>query len=110
MTGGRVVVLGKTGRNFAAGMSGGVAYVWNKDKSFANNCNPDMVELEAVEADEDISELKRLIENHQKFTGSTVAAGILSDWKQSIKQFVKVMPVDYKRVLLEQAKANKAVA
>ena len=110
MTGGRVVVLGGTGRNFAAGMSGGIAYVWNKDNDFSKNCNPDMVELEKVEAAEDISELKQLIENHQKFTGSTVAEGILSDWNQSIKQFLKVMPVDYKRVLLEQAKANKAVA
>lgn len=110
MTGGRVIVLGDTGRNFAAGMSGGIAYVWDRNKNFEDKCNPGMVELEAVEEEGDISELKTLIENHQKFTGSTVAADILSNWDQSLKQFLKVMPTDYKRVLQELAKADKAVA
>ena len=101
MTGGRVVVLGETGRNFAAGMSGGVAYIWDRNSKFTNQCNPGMVELEAVEVDEDIDELKTLIENHLKYTGSTVARGILENWDKSLKQFIKVMPTDYKRVLAE---------
>lgn len=101
MTGGRVVVLGETGRNFAAGMSGGVAYIWDRNDKFTKQCNPGMVELEAVEVDEDVDELKALIENHLKYTGSTVARGILENWDESLKQFIKVMPTDYKRVLAE---------
>lgn len=108
MTGGRVVVLGETGRNFAAGMSGGVAYIWDRNKTFTDMCNPGMVELEAVEDDEDITELKTLIENHQKFTGSTVAKEVLDNWEQSLQQFIKVMPTDYKRVLLEMKKKEQA--
>ncbi len=107
MTGGRVVVLGNTGRNFAAGMSGGIAYIWDKNQSFKDKCNMGMVELEALEVDADIAELKHLIENHFKYTGSTVAKQILDDWKNALKQFVKVMPTDYKRVLNEQ-KSKKA--
>ncbi len=115
MTGGRVVVLGSTGRNFAAGMSGGVAYVWDADGSFTAKCNPDMVELEAVDVDEDIAELKGMIENHLHYTGSAVARQLLENWQASLPQFVKVMPTDYKRVLQqlkkEQAKeSGKAVA
>ncbi len=102
MTGGRVVVLGTTGWNFAAGMSGGIAYVLDTDKNFADKCNPGMVNLEAVEEDEDIAELKQLITNHLKYTGSKVAERILADWQSSLGQFVKVMPVDYKRVLEER--------
>jgi len=109
MTGGRVVVLGETGRNFAAGMSGGVAYVWDRHSKFVNNCNPGMVELEEVEADEDIEELKTLIENHLRYTGSTVARSVLEKWGEALKQFVKVMPTDYKRVLAE-IKAQDAAA
>jgi glutamate synthase (NADPH/NADH) large chain len=101
MTGGRVVVLGGTGRNFAAGMSGGIAYVLDRNNDFVKQCNPGMVELEMVEADEDINELKTLIENHMKYTGSTVARDVLENWDKSLKQFVKVMPTDYKRVLEE---------
>ena len=101
MTGGRVVVLGKTGRNFAAGMSGGIAYVWDKNKTFKDNCNMEMVEFETLEVDADIAELKELIQNHYDYTGSTVAKGILDNWKESLKQFTKVMPTDYKRVLNE---------
>jgi glutamate synthase domain-containing protein 3 len=115
MTGGRVVVLGSTGRNFAAGMSGGVAYILDTDGSFSDKCNPDMVELEAVDVDEDIAELKGLIENHLHYTGSAVARQVLENWQASLPQFVKVMPTDYKRVLQqlkkEQAKeSGKAVA
>jgi len=108
MTGGRVVVLGSTGRNFAAGMSGGIAYVWDPKDEFSDKCNQAMVDLDAVETDADISELKALIEKHQKYTGSTVAEKIISDWKNILPQFIKVMPRDYKRVLLEQAQKQAA--
>jgi glutamate synthase (NADPH/NADH) large chain len=107
MTGGRVVVLGSTGRNFAAGMSGGVAYVLNEAGDFDRKCNMGMVELETLDADEDIAELKALIEKHAQYTGSTVAQRLLADWSASLKKFVKVMPTDYKRVLL-QRKAQQA--
>ncbi|MGK0257253.1 MAG: glutamate synthase (NADPH/NADH) large chain [Candidatus Azotimanducaceae bacterium] len=102
MTGGRVVILGATGRNFAAGMSGGIAYIWDPDNKFAPQCNMEMVELEAMEADDDIAELKYLVNNHLKYTGSTVAKKLLDNWQTSISEFVKVMPTDYKRVLQER--------
>ena len=105
MTGGRIVILGRTGRNFAAGMSGGVAYVLDRDGDFRIRCNLELVELEAVEAPEDVNELKGLVERHLQFTESTVAAALLADWESSLKQFVKVMPTDYKRVLLELRQA-----
>jgi len=103
MTGGRVIVLGPTGRNFAAGMSGGIAYVWDKEGAFPDRCNTGMVDLEPLEAPEDIEEVLRLIEYHHRYTDSKVAEGVLANWEKSVKQFVKVMPRDYKRVLLEQA-------
>ncbi len=101
MTGGRVVVLGATGRNFAAGMSGGIAYVWDKNSDFKTKCNAGMVDLDPVETAEDISELKQLIENHLRYTGSTVADGLLKKWPDTLREFIKVMPVDYKRALVE---------
>ncbi len=107
MTGGKVVVLGPTGRNFAAGMSGGVAYVLDERGDFAKKCNQQMVGLEPVEA-EDIAELKTLIENHAINTKSTRAAQILSDWDASLKKFVKVMPKDYKRMLEKIKEATAA--
>jgi glutamate synthase (NADPH/NADH) large chain len=107
MTGGRVVVLGKTGRNFGAGMSGGIAYVWDKDKSFEALCNAETFELEAIETREDEQELKTLIENHLKHTGSTVADDILANWQSELGNFVKVMPTDYKRVLMETIKQKQ---
>ena len=111
MTGGRTVILGSTGRNFAAGMSGGVAYIWDPENEFPPKCNMEMVELEKVTDQEDIEELRSLIEEHGKLTGSTVANGILDDWKNSLNDFVKVMPTDYKRVLEERKKAeNELVA
>lgn len=110
MTGGRVVVLGKTGRNFGAGMSGGVAYVWDKDGDFERQCNKETYGLEAVVDSADVQELKTLISNHLEYTGSTVAKQILDNWDQSLKQFVKVMPTDYKRVLAEMAAKAQAVA
>jgi len=110
MTGGRVVILGKTGRNFGAGMSGGVAYVWDKDKDLAKQCNTETFELEAVTDAADIAELKALISRHLEYTESTVAAQILADWDTALAQFVKVMPTDYKRVLNERAKRIQAQA
>jgi glutamate synthase domain-containing protein 3 len=103
MTGGRAVVLGPTGRNFAAGMSGGIAYVWNRDGDFNLRCNLGIVELERVDTPDAIEELRQMIELHHKYTGSTVAAHILEDWPKTLEQFVKVMPIDYKRVLAERS-------
>ena len=109
MTGGRVVVLGSTGRNFAAGMSGGVAYIWDPHQQFEPNCNPELVELEPLNDREDIDELKRLIDQHAIYTGSTVARQILDQWRSNVRHFVKVMPTDYKRVL-EQIAAESEMA
>jgi glutamate synthase (NADPH/NADH) large chain len=106
MTGGRVVILGPTGRNFAAGMSGGIAYVLDPHEELLANCNLGMVELEKVEIDEDVAELRELIEEHRDYTGSTVAAGVLARWHEVLPQFVKVMPTDYKRVLMEKKAAE----
>jgi glutamate synthase (NADPH/NADH) large chain len=103
MTGGRVVILGSTGRNFGAGMSGGVAYVWDTKKDFASKCNKGTFELERVQDESDITELKNMIQNHEQHTGSRVARRILSNWSNELNNFVKVMPTDYKRVLKELA-------
>ncbi|MCB1669992.1 MAG: glutamate synthase subunit alpha, partial [Pseudomonadales bacterium] len=108
MTGGRVVVLGRTGRNFGAGMSGGVAYVWDPDGAFPSQCNMETFELEKVSTAADIAELKELIGNHHRYTDSPVAAKILEHWEDSLSGFVKVMPTDYKRVLAERAAAASA--
>ncbi|TMC50027.1 MAG: glutamate synthase large subunit [Chloroflexi bacterium] len=102
MTGGVAVILGRTGRNFAAGMSGGTAFVLDEDARFAERCNLGMVELEPLEADADIDLLRRLVEHHATYTGSSVAERLLADWNGSVARFVKVMPVDYKRVLMAQ--------
>ena len=99
MTGGVVVVLGQTGRNFAAGMSGGVAYVLQDPATFDINCNQDMVALESVDDADDVAELKGLLEQHLQYTESTVAKNILANWSDYQSQFIKVMPTDYKRVL-----------
>lgn len=107
MTGGRVVVLGSTGRNFAAGMSGGVAYVWDCYNDFEAKCNKAMVDLDPVESEEDVAELRGLIEQHLQHTESTVAQNVLDNWEESLSQFVKVMPQDYKRVL-EEIKRKEA--
>jgi glutamate synthase domain-containing protein 3 len=109
MTGGRVVILGKTGLNFAAGMSGGIAYVLNEAGNLAERCNPDMVDLDPVETDEDIAELLNLIQCHKSFTDSAVAARLLSDWPNALKQFIKVMPRDYKRVLAERKQYDEEI-
>lgn len=98
MTGGTVIVLGETGRNFAAGMSGGIAYVWDVSKNFVKNCNMEMVLLDTLETEDEMI-LKRMIQSHQRYTQSNVASHILSYWPTAFKQFVKVMPADYKAVL-----------
>ncbi|CAN5425260.1 glutamate synthase large subunit [soil metagenome] len=108
MTGGHVVVIGPTGRNFAAGMSGGVAYVYDDNGMFPSLCNQELVSFEKVETDEDKETVRRLLENHVKFTESPVAAAILKDWDNELRWFVKVMPNDYKRVLTERAKTAAA--
>ncbi|MEA2989002.1 MAG: glutamate synthase large chain, partial [Alphaproteobacteria bacterium] len=134
MTGGLVVVLGRTGRNFAAGMSGGVAYVLDEDRTFESRCNMAMVELEPMPQEDAVSELvyhhqndlesqgrvdvledmtrhdverlHLLIARHAEFTGSARARDILADWKRYCPLFRKVMPVEYRRALAEMAKAS----
>ena len=103
MTGGVVVILGPVGRNFAAGMSGGVAYIWAPDRdAFRLNCNLGMVELEDVFDEADQEQLRTLLQAHLEHTGSSIAQRLLADWPGVITEFVKVMPTDYKRVLLER--------
>jgi glutamate synthase (NADPH/NADH) large chain len=135
MTGGIVVVLGRTGRNFAAGMSGGIAYVFDEDGTFASRCNLAMVDLEPLPAEEEVhavayhqlrdlethgrvdvltdmtrydtERLRYLIGNHVRYTRSTLAAAILSDWRNSLPKFRKVMPVEYRRALAELVALKK---
>jgi glutamate synthase domain-containing protein 3 len=100
-----VVILGKTGRNFGAGFSGGYAYVWDKWKEFAANFNNELSDIETISA-EDAAELKGLIEEHFQYTQSNVAKTILENWDKELKFFKKVMPRDYKRVM-EKKKLEK---
>jgi glutamate synthase (NADPH/NADH) large chain len=109
MTGGRIVVLGPTGRNFAAGMSGGIAYIWDPVGDFISRCNLGLVELEQVTTSDDRSELLNLIEQHRQYTESAIAEKILAQWPEITTQFVKVMPTDYKRVLTERAKHDEEI-
>ena len=102
MTGGRVVVLGETGRNFAAGMSGGVAYVWDKNHNFDYFCNMDMVEINLVEDSSYRKELHELIRQHYLYTGSKLARTMLDDWNHHVEDFIQVVPIEYKRVLQEE--------
>ncbi|HTB83475.1 MAG TPA: glutamate synthase large subunit [Candidatus Sulfotelmatobacter sp.] len=99
MTGGRVVILGKTGRNFAAGMSGGVAYILDEAGDFHTRCNMELVALEKLEDADETEEVWKLIHRYQTYTKCLRAAGMLADWKNWVPKFVKVMPQDYKRVL-----------
>ncbi|GAB4192240.1 MAG: glutamate synthase large subunit [Coleofasciculaceae cyanobacterium] len=108
MTGGKVVVLGATGRNFAAGMSGGVAYILDEAGDFATRCNQQMVGLEQLEDPEEIHDLYEMIERHANYTGSQKAAQVLASWEEMVPKFVKVMPKDYKRVLQAIASAIAA--
>ena len=126
MTGGTVAVLGRTGRNFAAGMSGGIAYVLDESGEFASLCNPSMVDLEPVltegEQDAKVARdlwhqgvadevvLRRLIEQHARYTGSARAREILEGWAQYRGRFVKVFPKEYRRALAELAARHKKIA
>jgi len=111
MTGGRVVILGPTGRNFAAGMSGGIAYVLDEDGLFADRCNPGLVDLEPLVEPDDVAEARSLIEKHLEYTGSSVAERLLDNWEATRESFIKVMPRDYKRVLAQRATTqDEAVA
>ena len=124
MTGGTVVVLGKTGRNFAAGMSGGIAYVYDEDGLFAKRCNTAMVALDRVvtsaeqeatvdravwhRGQTDEAQLRQLLEDHHRWTGSTKARALLDDWATARTRFVKVFPHEYKRALAENAAKGTA--
>ena len=108
MTGGKAIILGKTGRNFGAGMSGGVAYVYDFDGDFENKCNKETFELEKV-SKEDSKDLKDFITRHRNLTGSEVAKSILKNWETELIKFVKVMPTDYKRVLNELKDKKSAI-
>lgn len=110
MTGGHLVCLGETGRNFAAGMSGGVAYVYDPDSKFPERCNMGLVGLETVEEVGEKEELYNYIQEHVEMTGSTVGQKMLEDFDNVVGNFVKVMPHDYKRVLEERAAAKAEAA
>ncbi|XP_022735942.1 glutamate synthase [NADH], amyloplastic isoform X2 [Durio zibethinus] len=109
MTGGTVVVLGKTGRNFAAGMSGGIAYIFDVDGKFQSRCNPELVDLDKVEEEEDVLTLKMMIQQHQRHTKSQLAREVLADFENLLPKFIKVFPRDYKRVLgkMKEEEASK---
>jgi glutamate synthase (ferredoxin) len=107
MTGGRVIVLGRTGRNFAAGMSGGIAYILDEAGDFSGRCNMELVALEKLTDPNEIEEVWKLIQRHQTFTESERAARILADWQEFVPKFVKVMPKDYARVLKSLKKAEE---
>jgi glutamate synthase (ferredoxin) len=107
MTGGRVIVLGRTGRNFAAGMSGGIAYVLDETDDFPTRCNQDMVELEELEDPDEIEEIWKLIQRHQAYTKSERAVKVLASWRKLVPRFVKVMPKDYQRVLRAMQKVKE---
>jgi glutamate synthase (NADPH) large chain len=105
MTGGKVVILGRTGRNFAAGMSGGNAYVYDRERELPANLNSEMVELEELD-DDDLAWLRAMLQAHVDATDSTIGQRILADWASEQRCFVKVMPRDYKRVLQAIAEAE----
>ena len=108
MTGGRAVILGPTGRNFAAGMSGGIAWVYDPKGALAENCNTEMVGLEPM-GDEYLREVRQLVVRHARLTGSTVARRLLERWSEAQRQFTQVMPHDYRRVLEAQREAQAEV-
>ena len=106
MTGGTVVVLGQTGNNFGAGMSGGIAYIYDDTQLFDTRCNLDMVDIESVWTNEDKIQLHKMIDEHYRLTNSARAKSILDNWEASLPLFVKVMPMDYRKVL-EQMRARE---
>ena len=107
MTGGRVIILGKTGKNFAAGMSGGIAYVFDESGEFSRLCNKEMVELTKIEDEEEAEFVKSQIFKHIEFTNSELATEILGNWEKNLERFIRVIPNDYRRVIEAQ---NKFVA
>ena len=121
MTGGTVVVLGKTGANFAAGMSGGIAYIFDEAGNFANFCNQEMVTIEKIAADDTLSSknlwhlntsdetlLRRLIQTHYNYTNSKQAKAIINNWDEYLGRFIKVFPKEYKRALIEMSKKERS--
>jgi len=106
MTGGIAVIIGKTGRNFAAGMSGGIAYVYDLEGNFKQKCNMEMIGFEAI-SKEDEANIHNLIHNHYQYTKSAVAKALLDDFKKELKKFVKIMPLEYKRVLSAKKSEKK---
>jgi glutamate synthase domain-containing protein 3 len=108
MTHGRVAILGRTGRNFAAGMSGGIAYVLDEHQHFKAKCNLEMVDLEKVDEAEDKHALHKMVEAHARHTGSPVAKRLLANWEASLHHFVKVHPREYKRAMAELKKEEAA--
>ena len=110
MTRGTVVILGPTGRNFAAGMSGGEAYVLDEFEQFESLCNLGMINLEPVTEDADVEALRRLVKTHGELTGSHNATRVLDNWVDSLPKFIKVMPIDYKRILNERKSREQNMA
>lgn len=110
MTGGRVVILGNTGVNFGAGMSGGIAYIYNEDGAFDNRCNLEMVDLELVKLPKEVAELRGMIKKHIKYTGSPKARKILDNWDDELGAFIKVFPMEYRRVLGQMSREDEATA
>ncbi|MDD3213771.1 MAG: glutamate synthase-related protein, partial [Eubacteriales bacterium] len=106
MTGGRVVVLGKTGRNFAAGMSGGIAYVFDADSSFTLRCNTEMVSLERLDDPDEEIQVKQWIQQHVRYTGSPLGKEMIAQWGSAVTRFIKVIPIEYKRHLMQQKEAR----
>ena len=106
MTGGRVVVLGRTGRNFGAGMSGGVAYVLDEHGDFPTRVNTQMVGVERLEEPEEVSALRALLQRHLEYTGSSRARSLLAKWDTTLTRFVKIMPKDYQRMLSSVRRAH----
>ncbi|MDX1314952.1 MAG: glutamate synthase subunit alpha, partial [Eudoraea sp.] len=104
MTGGVAVILGEVGRNFGAGMSGGIAYVYDPNSTFESKCNKSTLNLLAVEEDQDIAQLKELIENHYNTTLSPLAQRILENWEQCLPKFIKIFPEEYKQALIRLEK------
>ncbi len=109
MTGGRTLIIGKTGRNFAAGMSGGIAWVYDEDRSFASKYNPEMVDLDPL-TQQDKEDIKKLLQKHQQLTGSTVAQKLLENWEKEASKFIKVFPKEYKKVLSQQVELEKVAS
>ncbi len=109
MTGGRIVVLGNTGVNFAAGMSGGIAYVYDETGDFDNNCNLGMVDLELVDLAADKTELREMLKLHVKYTDSKKAKKILRNWEDSLPRFIKVLPMEYRRYLGQMSREDEAI-